>query len=118
MRYLTVALILPLCTACAQPWLVARGTIAGAQGALEAVEGDVPVEGDQAMDITRSALDLGEIAVDMWEESREAPVGFWKWCGAAARGFAILLDILKTAGVPIPRALEVASAAIGALVII
>jgi len=119
----TLILILAVCgslTACAgQPWLVARGTIGAAQGALEAVEGDIPVEGSDAMELTRSALAMGELAVDMWEQSAEseAPIGWWKWAGSAARGFALVLDVLKRVGVPIPTPLAMAAAAISAMVV-
>jgi len=106
---------------CAQPWLVARGTIAGAQGALESVEPLIPedVDGrDDALEITSSALAMGELAVDMWEAeaSDSAPLGWWKWAGAAARGFALVLDLLKRAGLPVPAALSMAAAAIAAMV--
>ncbi len=103
-----------------QPWQIARGTIAGAQGALTAVEPMIPadVDGrDEAIEITTAALEMGEVVVDMWEAGGESekPLGWWKWAGAAARGFTLILDILKTAGVPIPPALAMASAALAAL---
>ena len=118
------ALLMVLClsqSACVQPWVAARGTIGAAKAALDAIEPCIPEDAEgrtEALEITDAALEMGDVVVDMWEErgANDKPLGWWKWAGAAARGFTLILNILKSAGVPIPAPLAMVASAIGALV--
>lgn len=103
------------CVATMHPWQIARGTVAGAEAALDAVEPTIPdnVEGRfEAFEIARDSLDALDFAVDIWERERtnDAPTGWTTWVGDALNALSRILTIAKIAGAPIPQ--EVIQAAV------
>ena len=92
---------------CAAPWSYARATLAGAETALEYTEGALPDGNDDAetaVRMSRSAITLGNHAVDLWEASRqESPPAIWpKAVAMLVCASAFILDLLKELGVVVP----------------
>jgi len=102
-------------TACSpMSWETARSTIAGAEDALDSVEDLVPTdhEGwDIAVSEAHGALELGELAVDAWEASGDSG-GWTKWVAPAVRAIAVVLAMIKDAGVEVPAPLLAAFSAL------
>ena len=115
-----VLVVALLASACSRPWLVAQAALNTADSALEQAEPLIPQDAEgreQALDITRAALELGHVAADVWQgvASPAPPTGWTKWIDDALRGAAAIMDILKAAGVPIPATITAAVLAIQAL---
>jgi len=108
-------------TGCAAPWLVARAAISTARTGLNTAEPLIPDDApdrDRGLALARASLDAGDLAADIWEregDADDAPTGWGKWVGDALRGLAIVIDVLKAAGVDLPPQLLLAAGALDAL---
>lgn len=80
----------------------------------EIIPDDAGEEWQIALATTNEALDLGDQAVSLCENS---PNGWIAWVSAVLRGVGELLDILKTAGISIPSWITMAVLALQSLVI-
>lgn len=108
-------------SACAaQPWITARTALSGATAAVDAIEPLVPPDAErreEAFEMTRNSLELGEIAVATWE--REAgdspPAGWQQWVADFLEGLGCILEITKSAGVRIPEGVLTTLSAVSTL---
>lgn len=120
MGYRITAIIgLMFLTGCAAPWNLARGTISGARGALDTIAEQDELPQDELarpLEIIRSGLAAGDLAVDIWEEEGERPSGWQKWIGRIPEATSAVINIIKSCGVNMPPAVNVAMIALHMLV--
>jgi hypothetical protein len=116
-----VLTLVALSAGCAKPWLYARAAITTARTGLDTAEPLIPEDApdrDRGLALARASLDAGELAADIWEREGDpdtTPTGWGKWVGDALRGLAIVIDVLKAAGVSLPPQLLLAAGALDAL---
>ena len=110
-RILAVSVLAVLCAGCgATPWQQARGAVGAFGASLDIVQPMLPESDEAATAIAtaREIVELGDALCDSWEEGGERPPSWHWWVDAALQWSAQVLDVIKAAGVDVPREVELA----------
>lgn len=102
----TLILVIALAGACS-PAFQARQALQAAEEVFEQVEPLVPEtrEGEIATTSIEEALELGEVATDVWRRDGrrdDPPEGYAHWVDLAIQAFRALFNILEASGVEVP----------------